>query len=202
MNWKLNIRRRGNNNISAYVRKLLQNSLRKESIMCLITLLSVIFISQSLLATESVGPSIIKNGSYRGIKIGISAPEASKILKSLESTEHPDERDSSCYYLQTPDKQDKGLAFMIVDGLVARIDVYENKKVSTEKGIRIGSTKADVMASYKNVRVSPHPYLGGAGEYLEAKLTEKIGIIFETEKDIVSSFRLGDDSIHFIEGCS
>lgn len=155
-----------------------------------------------LLISFQVQSESLTNDSFKGVKIGITASDALKIFKSLKSTAHPEESDSSCYYLESTDKQYKDIAFMIIDGRVARIDVFQNKNISTAKGIHIGSTKSDVLAKYKQVEVSPHPYLGGAGEYLEAKLTEKIGIIFETEKDIVSSFRLGDDSIHFIEGCS
>ena len=160
-----------------------------------LSILLILFSYQAL--SES-----LTNDSYRGVKIGTKASEAIKILKSLKSTADPQEPNASCYYLESSDKQTTGLSFMVDKGAISRIDVYENKSISTAQGIHIGSTKEDVLKKYKKVEASPHPYLGSAGEYLEVRLTETLGIIFETANDIVTSFRLGDDSIYFIEGCS
>ncbi len=154
----------------------------------------------SIIVISGVADALSQD-SFAGIKIGTSAPEALEILKGYESDAAQYDSEA-CYYLVPKDNK-PGAAFMIVDGVVARIDIYSIESgITTNEGIGIGSKKSEVIAKYLDVKVSPHPYIDPDGEYLEVKLKNGYGIIFETEHDVVTSFRLGSyPAIEYIEGC-
>jgi hypothetical protein len=158
-----------------------------------------IFLTLAILFSVTAQAGSLIDSSYENIKIGISANEATKLLKEYES-EKLNSEDVSCYYL-SPSKDADLPHFMIESNTVVRIEVFSNS-VITQDGVPVGSSKNEVIAVYKNVKVSPHPYDFQTGEYLEAKLPDGNGIIFETSNDIVTSFRLGSyPAISYIEGC-
>jgi hypothetical protein len=141
----------------------------------------------------------LTDSSFEGVNIGMSVTKAIHVLKDYESDKMNSE-DNSCYYL-SPLKDDDLPHFMIESNIVVRIEVLSNS-VITEDGVTVGSSKKEIMSVYKNVKVSPHPYNFQTGEYLEVKLSNGNGIIFETENEIVTSFRLGSyPAISYIEGC-
>lgn len=154
-----------------------------------------------LLFASTAYSESLSNNSYNGVAIGVAESEALEILNSYKSTRSEYDHGSTCYYLISNNAKNSDVLFMILDGVVSRIDVVGYSQVSTKEGIRIGSTKDDVMKTYASVKVTPHPYIAPEGEYLEVKIDDKLGMIFETENDVVTRFRLGDQSIHFIEGC-
>lgn len=143
----------------------------------------------------------LSQDSYAGVKIGIPVSEALKVLKGYESDAAQYESES-CYYLCQKNNK-RGASFMVVDNVVARIDIYSKESgITTNEGIGIGSAKKEVLSKYLNVKVSPHPYIAPEGEYLEVKLPNGNGIIFETEHDVVTSFRLRSyPAVEYIEGC-
>jgi len=141
----------------------------------------------------------LTDSSFEGVNIGMSVADATNILKEYESDKMNSE-DISCYYL-SPLKDDDLPHFMILSNTVVRIEVLSNS-VITQDGVTVGSSKKEIMSVYKDVKVSPHPYNFQSGEYLEVKLSNGNGIIFETENEIVTSFRLGSyPAITYIEGC-
>jgi len=158
-----------------------------------------IFLTLVILFSFTTQAGSLTDSSFENINIGMSAQKAITLLKEYESGKLNSE-DISCYYL-SPSK-DKNLPhFMIESNSVVRIEVLSNA-VTTKDGITIGSSKHQVMAVYKKVKVSPHPYNFKTGEYLEVKLSNGYGIIFETDNNIVTSFRLGSyPAISYIEGC-
>ena len=144
----------------------------------------------------------VTDDSYSNVRIGDSPKVALQKLTGYISTIEQYDNEL-CYYL-IPENDEAGALFMIANGVVARIDVYDEVPIiKTYTGLGIGSTKLDILSKYKNVEISPHPYTGPEGEYLEVKLQNGNGLIFETENDIVTSFRLGSyPAVQFIEGCS
>ena len=107
----------------------------------------------------------------------------------------------------------EGVAFMVVNGTIRRVDVgtylpgMHPSEVRTVSGIGLGSTEAEVQRTYGGrIRVEPHPYTPG-GHYLvytpgDASLSH-LGMIFETDGERVTSFRAGFvDEVSWIEGCS
>jgi len=141
------------------------------------------------------------DNSYKNIKIGTSAAEALKSLASYKDTKESYAPSSACYYLVPEEEKNPDAIFMVRNGRISRIDNYDSERISTKEGITIGSTKAEILNTYKDVKISPHPYVSPDGEYLEVELKNGLGIIFETYHDSVTSFRLGDESIRYIEGC-
>lgn len=165
--------------------------------------MKVILFILLVLTPQLYSASELTAKSYQKVKIGMTGKEAKAIMKAYESSEGHHYEDDSCYYL-TPKEDQPGANIMVLDGLVARFDVYEKEQdVKTTKGIGIGSTKKDVLIAYPDLVASEHEYLGSSGEYLTIKQGEDHAIIFETYKDVVTSFRLGKfPAVGYIEGCS
>ncbi|MFW5425914.1 MAG: hypothetical protein ACKE8G_00625 [Methylophagaceae bacterium] len=145
--------------------------------------------------------SMMTNDAYNNVKMGDSAEMALNKLDGYISTIMQYDNES-CYYL-VPENDGAGALFMIVYGMVARIDVYDEVPIiKTSTGLGIASTKNDILGRYNSATASPHPYGGPEDEYLEVKLDNGNGLIFETLDGIVTSFRLGSyPALRFIEGC-
>lgn len=154
----------------------------------------------SLWCAASFGASSLTDNSFLGVAIGESATSALAKLQGYGEAKL--DADDECYYLLPKDEKPNA-SFMVLDGVIARIDVYEPRaQIYTKEGIGIGSKKEEVLAKYKNSKASPHPYTAPEGEYLTVKLANDLGIIFETDGEEVTSFRLGSfPAVEFIEGC-
>src|SRR3954469_7328533 len=144
--------------------------------------------------------SALTENSFSSVTVGENVKSALKKLPGyVEAKLEPSD---SCYYLSAPAKKPSA-SFMVLDGVVVRIEVHDkDQKIKTSKGVQIGSSKSEVLKKYSNVKVSPHHYTAPDGEYLEVKLDNGLGIIFETYKNVVTEFRLGSyPAIEFVEGC-
>jgi hypothetical protein len=111
---------------------------------------------------------------------------------------------SSCAYWHIDGRE--GLAMMVVDGRLVRIDVQDGL-YRTASGAHIGMTEAEVRRIYgPALRVQPHPYTGPDGHYLVYhRRGAREGLIFETSHEThrVESMRVGLwDEVQWIEGCS
>lgn len=147
---------------------------------------------------------IISDDGYAGVEFGMSASEALVMLPGYDAeSDGGNDAERGCYYLSHPEDR-AAPAFMVLEGIVARVDVYDEIATAvTAAGIGIGASKQDVLATYSDVTISEHPYLGSVGEYLEVTLASDTGLIFETYQDKVTSFRLGRyPAVSYIEGCS
>jgi hypothetical protein len=66
--------------------------------------------------------------------------------------------------------------------------------------VSVGSSEAEVRAAFPRLTVEPHKYTDG--RYLNAKLSPKSGVVFETDKIKVTRFRLGTyPAVEYVEGC-
>lgn len=93
---------------------------------------------------------------------------------------------------------------MVVDGVVARVDVDSNT-VPTAEGARVGDIEERVLALYgERVTVSPHEYTDG--HYLTVRpVTGDTSylIVFETNRNTVTNFQAGRvPQVQYVEGCS
>lgn len=140
--------------------------------------------------------------AYGDVKIGMTESDALSHLEHYISTKEFYDYPEFCYYL-LKEHSDRGVYIMLVDHKVARFDIADAElNIQTQKHVGIGSLKEDILTAYPNVVASPHPYLDTEGEYLEVKLENGNGIIFETKFDVVTSFRLGTyPAIELVEGC-
>jgi len=109
-----------------------------------------------------------------------------------------------CYYVVVDGRP--GVAFMIIDGRIARLDVRQQATVRTAEGAGIGDTEARIHALYPGrVEVQPHKYADG--HYLivtpQAPAESTYRLIFETDGKRVTSYRTGRlPEVQWVEGCS
>jgi hypothetical protein len=98
-----------------------------------------------------------------------------------------------------------GVAVMIVNGKVARIDI-DTGSVTTEDGAKIGDTEDRLKSIYNgDLQVVAHKYIEG-GHYMTVlgdSASAGKAIVFETDGKTVTSFRSGRlPEVKWIEGCS
>lgn len=99
----------------------------------------------------------------------------------------------------------KGVQVMVVNGVVARIDVLE-PGVPTLEGVGVGSTEQDVLARYRgDATVTPHKYSGPEWHYVTVTPPSDTlhRIVFETDGAVVKNYRVGRmPEVQWVEGCS
>ena len=134
------------------------------------------------------------------LRIGL--PLAELRSRFAATPEYEPDPENDCSYWQSPDFP--GLAMMVVDGRLVRIDVDE-PEYRTRSGARVGMSEREIRAIYgARMRVEPHPYTAPQGKYLvyEAR-DEPYGMIFETDNGRAISYRVGlMEAVGLIEGCS
>jgi hypothetical protein len=148
--------------------------------------------SQSKLLLKGIGD----------IPIGLTVAETAKAAGVKLVNESPQE---ACYYVK-PEKTPKDVGFMVVDGRVARVDVWRGSKITTLRGAKIGDSEARIKSLYPGqIKVTPHQYV--AGHYLtfipKDKADSNYRIVFETDGKRVTQMRSGKlPEVSYIEGCS
>jgi hypothetical protein len=134
------------------------------------------------------------------VKIGMSLSELNAALH--ESFSMPaDKEEQACFYVEHA--KYPGVAFMIQEGHVTRVDV-ERPGISTANGIKIGDSESRAMQIYGDrLKVEPHHYTAPEGHYLTVLSSNgRYGIRFETDKGKIVRFYSGQrQAIAYIEGC-
>ena len=95
---------------------------------------------------------------------------------------------------------------MFARGRIVRVDVWK-PGIRTLSGAGVGDTEEKIKQLYPaQIEIEPHPYLPENGHYLNywpKNGSRQFGIVFETEGERVTSFRVGTHAaIALIEGCS
>jgi hypothetical protein len=157
------------------------------------------------LAKLSNQSKLLLNG-IGDVPIGLTVSETAKAagvkLVSLDDSS-PKE---SCYYLK-PQKTLKDVGFMVIDGRVARVDVWSGSKITTLRGAKIGDSEARIKSLYPGqIKVTPHKYVT-SGHYLtftpKDKADSNYRVVFETDGKRVTQMRSGKlPEVEYIEGCS
>lgn len=133
-------------------------------------------------------------------KIGMGLHELNAALQ--ESFQLPaDKDDRACFYVKP--KHHPHVAFMILDGRLARIDV-DGANVSTTNGVHVGDSEMYALRVYgSKLKVEPSQYTGPEGHYLTVRSTNRrYGIRFETDNCKITQFYAGRfDAIQLVEGC-
>jgi hypothetical protein len=152
-------------------------------------------------SAPSAGPTV-NNAGFAGVRFGMKVAEAETALghklKSLG------EGEGNCSYVE-PVGAYPGLAFMVIDGVIARLDVQDTKNIVTDTGAKLGDAEQHVLDLYKGrTKVEPHHYTGPEGHYVEVLGADgKVQIVFETDKGVVVSYRAGrQPEVEWVEGCS
>lgn len=137
-------------------------------------------------------------GVYLGMPVNLALQKLTDYTAAIDSNIALPE----CYYLRSI-QPNTGVEIMIFGGQVVRFDVTSTANLITKQGIGIGATTQNILALYPKAIKKPHPYLGDVGKYLIVKLPTGNSIVFETEFNIVTQFRLGrHPEVELIEGCS
>ena len=108
--------------------------------------------------------------------------------------------DQGCFYVNP--KSHPGVAIMIEDGHLARVDI--NKPgISTEKGISVGDSETRAREVYgEGLKIEPSKYDGEEGGHYLTLNSGKYGLRFETEKCKITEFYAGTaKAIQYVEGC-
>ena len=146
----------------------------------------------------------LRADGYGPVTFGMSIEEASKTLSMPLSSNSPEQDEPSCFYVY-PFGEPGTVGFMVRDNKIVRVDVhFENPDIKTDRGIKFGSTTADVQKAYENIKIEAHPYGGPDEKYLIYDDQKNHQIIFETDQNgNVTSLRSGrKPEVEFIEGCS
>ena len=132
-------------------------------------------------------------------RLGATLANVRRAIPGLEVDEAME--GSTCRYIE--DVRRDGVAAMLGDGdRIVRVDVDEGD-IATDRGIRIGSTAAQVRAAYPGVVEEPHNYTDG--KYLKVRSPDRAtGLVFETDASgKVERYRVGRwDEVQWVEGCS
>ena len=106
-----------------------------------------------------------------------------------------------------PEGGPERLSFMVVNGRIERVEVG-NPDILTLSGVGVGSTEAEVLATYPNrIRVEPNPYIGHLGgrdlTYMPDETSRHLSLLLTTDGKRVTSFRAGLlGAVMAPEGCS
>jgi hypothetical protein len=177
----------------------------------LLSLLNIFPQSNPVFALPMAQPKPISESSQvsiRGIApilVGMTVSEAmrasgQKLINQGESGGGP-----SCRYYKI--KELKGVAFMVTNGRIARVDVNDNSKITTLSGAKIGDSESKIKSLYPNqIKVEAHEY-DPKGHYLifvpKDSQDKNYRIIFETDGKKVIRWRSGKlPEVQFIEGCA
>ncbi|MFM1843333.1 MAG: hypothetical protein RLZZ490_2075, partial [Cyanobacteriota bacterium] len=120
--------------------------------------------------------------------------------QTLIGTDNPE-----CAYYTIPGVS--GLAFMVTNGRIARIDITDKSPLTTLSGAKIGDSESRIKALYPGqIRVETHKY-DRQGHYLifvpKDAVDKDYRLIFETDGKVVTRWRVGRlPAVEWVEGCS
>lgn len=146
----------------------------------------------------STGNYVVTFNSFGNVKVGMTVPEASKALGAelIRGEGYED----ACYYVES--KSVKGVLFMVTNNRIARIDI-DGKDYVTDKGAKIGDSEEKIKSLYPRISVNPNKYDESRHDMETYSSDEKYLIIFETDGNRVTGFRVGNsEEVSFVEGCS
>jgi hypothetical protein len=146
----------------------------------------------------------IMTSGFGPVRVGMTVREASDALGVKLAVQGPLGDGEDCQYA-TPESGLDGVAFMLIGGRVARVDV-DSKTYTTPTGAHVGMTEREIKALYPGrVRVTPHAYVDGHYlTYTPRDARDRRGrIVFETDGGRVTHIRAGRlPEVEYIEGCS
>ncbi len=137
------------------------------------------------------------------VQIGMTLEEADGVLGGRLVPEEP--LDSACDYVSARGV-DAEVSFMVVGGVIARVDVRDTT-ITTSEGARVGDGEDRIRKLYDGrVSVEPHKYVP-SGRYFIVSPRDQGDtthlLLFETDGGRVTEFRAGRvPEVQWVEGCS
>lgn len=151
---------------------------------------------------DSLGGRVTEYG-IGALRAGMTFAAANESLKgALKPT--ADANLAECDYVKW-EGGPSGLRVMVVENKIARVETSDSS-LTTAAGARVGDSEERIQSLYPGrVTVTPHKY--SDGHYLTVKSANAddslYRIIFETEKNRVTTFRAGiRPAVEYVEGCS
>jgi hypothetical protein len=151
----------------------------------------------------AVSDTTVHATGFGPVRAGMTPAEAERALGGRLAVLGPPME--PCHYIVV-DGAHPGVAFMVIDGRIARVDVERTSTVRTAEGAGNGDSEERIHSLYAGrVEVQPHKYVDG--HYLIVRPTAPADsghrIIFETDGRQVTSYRAGRlPEVRWIEGCS
>ena len=147
-------------------------------------------------------PTVSADG-FAGVRFGMTVAHAeAPHCHTLKST--GDVQEGDCSFVEPVGAYD-GLAFMVIAGVIARLDVQQTTAIATDTGAKVGDSESRVIDIYKGrTRVEEHQYTGPEGHYVLVLGSDgKAQLVFETDAGKVVSYRAGrQPEVEWVEGCS
>jgi hypothetical protein len=149
----------------------------------------------SQVGTNGLGP----------VLVGMTVAEAEQVAGRRFDTDQEGPAGTACLYSKPQGLP--GVGFMVIDGKIARIDVWSNPKIKTFWGAKIGDSEARIKQLYGNqIEVQQHEYRP-QGHYLvfvpKDKADKNFRVVFETDGQKVTQFRSGRvPEVEYVEGCA
>ena len=153
----------------------------------------------AVITAAAAKPWVIRLDGAGPVKIGMTLAQLSAALKE-DFSMPTDEDEKVCFYAET--SKHPGIAFMVENGRVSRVDVRE-RGPSTAAGVRVGGPEALVMKVYgQRLKVEQHAYDPEAHYLTLYSANGRYGLRFETGDGKITSFYAGErHAIAYIEGC-
>lgn len=142
--------------------------------------------SRPVLTPDGLGP----------VRIGMSEAEAVRRFGMVSTVV-----DGDCHHIEFPDRP--FLSGIARAGRLASLLVFENPRVRTDRGLRIGSSEAAVRRAYGDaLKVEPNAYEDPPAHYLTHWARPGRGVMYETDpKGVVTALHAGDETIGWTDGC-
>lgn len=163
----------------------------------------LLFILATLTATALPGANdnwVMRPQGIGPVKIGMTIAQLNASLS--EKFALPAEKDEQgCFYVSP--HQHPGVAFMVENGRLVRIDV-DKPGIATAEGIQVGDSETRAKTVYgSRLKVGPHAYNGPEGHYLTVRSEDgRYGMRFETDGAKIETYYAGlFSAVQYIEGC-
>lgn len=166
---------------------------------------SVALFAFLLLAACSDNEQALGPLSLAAVKVGMTPDEAAKAL-GAPLTPRGAKEEAACWYTHRADQEARRhVDYMVVDGKIARIDVYA-PEIKTAENVGVGASLDEVQTAYGGTQLTvwAHKYADAPQSYY-VKWTyydKSHGIVFDVVAGKVTSVRSGHiPEIEWVEGC-
>lgn len=137
---------------------------------------------------------------WGALRIGMPEAEAARLLK-MDVPPDDEVNSFECREIGAPGSQ---VGVMTEKGRVARISLYGEGPLRTDKGFGVGSKEADIRRAYgPKLQVKTHAYDEEPAHYLTYwTIPKRRGVRYETnQQGVVTTVHVGGPAIEYIEGC-
>jgi hypothetical protein len=181
--------------------------MRHSSTVSWITIMSLLAINGAIAAPtpKLTEASQVGTNGLGPVLVGMTVAQAEKASGRKFDTDKAGPDGQACLYSKPQGLS--GVSFMVINGKIARVDVWNNRQITTFRGAKIGDSEARIKQLYGNqIKVERHEYRRN-GHYLvfvpKDKADQNFRVVFETDGQKVTQFRSGRlPEVEYIEGCA